>query len=130
MSRIVTRIVLSQKGIFYIFGNLRALTFKSSVVVKCILSVILFQSLIDLTWTDLKPEKEVFIFGIFKPYFIAPLVRLCCTLKGLIKSSNITGRLRILSLFRWSKKDKHIIVFKRFEQIIKYSWKTVDIVTI
>ena len=98
LSRIVIRVVLSQKGIFYFL--ITSKHFVKSSVLKFILSIILFPSLFDLTWTDLEPWKEVLIFGIFKTYLLAPLALwLCCSLKGLNKSSNIAGRL----LFRWSK---------------------------
>ena len=74
--------------------------FMKSLVARRILSIMLFQSLIDLTWTDLELWKEVFIFGIFKTHLLAPLILwLCCSLKGISKSSNIAGRL----LFRWLK---------------------------
>ena len=41
------KVVLSQKGVFYFL--ITSEHFKKSSVVKCILSIILFQSLIDLT---------------------------------------------------------------------------------
>ena len=63
--------------------------------VNCIIPLL---NWFNLYWS--RTIKEVFNFGIFKRYLLAPLVLwLCCSLKGLNKSSNIAGRL----LFRWSK---------------------------
>ena len=53
----------------------------------------------NLNWSG--TIKDVFIFGVFKTYLLAPLVLwLCCSLKRLSKSSDIAGR---LVLFTWSE---------------------------
>ena len=41
--------------VYFSFFLITSEHFTKYSVVKCILSVILFQSLIDLTWTDLEP---------------------------------------------------------------------------